>query len=349
MVFRRADHQMAGSSMIREFMSGSGARIFQLPVIAFPGLLVYAYLVLVGDDCMLIDAGSGFGDANSHLQRGLAEVSVILRKDIGFQNLTHILITHAHIDHFGGLPFLLERSDAKVCIHELDKRILTHYEERFAIISKRLERFFIDAGLTDERCSKLMELYTINKLLFHSVPVDVTYDDSSEMVGPLEILHVPGHSAGHVLYRLDDTIFSGDHILDDISPHQAPEQLSLSTGLDHYLNSLYRAKVWCTGARIVLPGHKTPIQNPGKRIDEIVQSHRERLQIVLDLCQKPNSIVDVSRRLFGRTNGYNVLLAIEETAAHIEYLYQRGRLRIANLEAYLTGDGPTPIQYVSVQ
>lgn len=334
--------------MILEFESGSDARIFQLPVKAFPGFWVYVYLVITGDTSALIDTGSGFGDANDYLQVGLEEASKMLGYEVGFGDLTHILITHAHIDHFGGLLFLRERSGAKVCIHELDHRILTQYEERFAIISRRLEQFFIDAGVTEERCSKLMELYTLNKLLFRSVQVDLAYDVSSDLVGPFEILHVPGHSAGHVLYRLGDVIFSGDHILDDISPHQAPEQLSLSTGLDHYLNSLEKAKAWCAEARVVLPGHKAPIYNPGQRIDAIIQSHRDRLQMVLDYCINPSSIVDISRKIIGEVHGYNVLLAIEETGAHIEYLYQRGRLSIANLEAYQNGGGRTPIQYVCV-
>ena len=57
-------------------------------------------------------------------------------------------------------------------------------------------------------------------------------------LGPFEMLHVPGHCAGHVAIRLHDVLFSGDHVLERTSPHQSPERLTLSTGLDHYLKSL---------------------------------------------------------------------------------------------------------------
>ncbi len=53
---------------------------------------------------------------------------------------------------------------------------------------------------------------------------------------------------------------------------------------------------------------------------------------MLDLCATPSTIQDVSHNLFGVVTGYNMLLALEETGAHIEYLYQRGELAVANLE-----------------
>jgi hypothetical protein len=49
--------------------------------------------------------------------------------------------------------------------------------------------------------------------------------------------------------------------------------------------------------------------------------------------------------LFGETHGYNVLLALEEAGAHVEYLYQRGELGIENLQELAGSSGPVPIHY----
>jgi hypothetical protein len=49
--------------------------------------------------------------------------------------------------------------------------------------------------------------------------------------------------------------------------------------------------------------------------------------------------------LFGEVHGYNVLLALEEAGAHIEYLYQRGQLGIENLEELDKASAPLPIRY----
>jgi hypothetical protein len=44
-------------------------------------------------------------------------------------------------------------------------------------------------------------------------------------------------------------------------------------------------------------------------------------------------------------NGYNVLLAIEEAGAHVEYLHQRGRLRIVNVDELESNNGPVVTCY----
>lgn len=164
-------------------------------------------------------------------------------------------------------------------------------------------------------------------------------------VGPFRMLHVPGHCAGHVVIRLHDVLFSGDHVLNETSPHQSPEHLTLSTGLDHYLKSLERLRWWAKGVRLTLGGHKQPIIDLQKRIEEIRQVHRERLEKILVLFETPHTVHEISAALFGDVYGYNVLLALEEAGAHVEYLYQRGLLAIENLTELENSPEPTAIRY----
>jgi hypothetical protein len=65
----------------------------------------------------------------------------------------------------------------------------------------------------------------------------------------------------------------------------------------------------------------------------------------MDLLGEPRTIRDISKKLFGKVSNYNVLLALEETGAHVEYLYQRGLLSIANLSEYESRIGSVPIIY----
>ena len=44
---------------VERFESNSGARIYRMPCEAFPGFIVYAYLVLEAGPPTLIDTGSG--------------------------------------------------------------------------------------------------------------------------------------------------------------------------------------------------------------------------------------------------------------------------------------------------
>ncbi|HEX7973175.1 MAG TPA: MBL fold metallo-hydrolase [Anaerolineales bacterium] len=338
------------SKTIQLFRTSGGSRIYQVPLDVFPGYPGYVYLVLAEDAGrgeayrVLIDTGSGIGDSNQQLERGLRDISEREGRELGLADLTHVLITHAHIDHFGGLGYIRPRTPAKIGVHELDRRILTHYEERLVVVGRRLDEFLIEAGVTDERRAYLLQMYLMTKSLYHSVKVDFTYEAVGMQVGPFKFLHVPGHCAGHVVARLDDVLFTGDHILAHTSPHQSPERLTLSTGLDHYLHSLEALRGWVGGIRIGLGGHEQPMTGIPARIDAIRQLHAERLDRVLDLLAEPHTTAEVSHGLFGEVHGYNTLLALEEAGAHIEYLAQRGLLGIANL-AELEGGNRASIQY----
>lgn len=327
------------------YKSGGGAVIYQIPLHEFPGLIGNVYLVVLKKYRVLIDTGSGFGDSNHDLDQGLEEISQIRGEDCTLGNLSHILITHGHIDHFGGLTYIKDRSNAKICIHELDSRIVSRHTERLSIAAHRLEEFLTEAGVSNDQSVKLLEMYKITKSLYRSIKVDSSYEAMGMKLGPFKLIHVPGHCAGHVLIRLHDVLFSGDHILEKTSPHQAPEQITLSTGLDTYLKSLEIARPLSKKIIFSLGGHENPIYHLNKRIDEIRIIHLERLQRILDLLTKPHTIADVSKYLFGKVEGYTVLLALEETGAHVEYLYQRGFLEITNLQEIEEHTNLVPIQY----
>jgi len=330
---------------VQIFQSNAGARIAQLPLNAFPDFWVYAYFVVVEDYRVLIDTGSGFHRNNQHLEESFQRAGELLGESIEFADLTHILITHGHIDHYGGLPYVREKSEALIGVHELDQHNLTHTEERLAITATRLERYLAEAGLDSETALELLQIYKMTKLNYQPVEVDFTYEAIGMQLGPFEMLHVPGHCAGQVVIRLHDVLFTADHVLSEISPHQAPERLSLFTGLNHYLQSLEATQRWSEDIKLSLGGHNAPITDLSPRIAEIQDLHQVRLSEFLEILKDAHTIAEISRNYFGLTNGYNILLAVEEAGAHVEYLYERGQLEIANLAEVESGGGLAPIRY----
>jgi len=320
------------SDGLERYLTSDGARIYRWPIDLFPGLHGYAHLLLVDDIKALIDAGSGFGDSNAMLEAGLNEIKRQYNEPAGWGDLTHVLITHGHIDHFGGLPFVLERSRVSVGVHELDRRVLSHYEERLAVITPRMSQFLLEAGVEPAQREGLMDLYLMTKHLYASQPVDFTFEASGMRLGDLELLHVPGHCPGQVVLRVDDILLSGDHVLPDTSPHQSPEELSQFTGLGHYLESLRRLKPWAADIRWTLGGHERAMDDLGGRLESIEAFHGDRLRRVHEELEQMHTIAEVSEALFPGTTGYHAWLALEETAAHIEYLLQRGALGRENLD-----------------
>lgn len=325
---------MSSLPPIERFESNTGVRIYRLPVEAFPGFIVYCYVLLGAGVPTLVDTGSGYGNSNDQLLAGIAALKTDFGESIGVQDIQRILISHGHIDHFGGVAFMEEQTGgAKIGIHEIDRRVLTAYEERVVVATKDLRVYLERAGVKPELLVKLIEMYGFSKKHVRSVTVDINLDEDVELDG-MRFIHTPGHCPGQVCIIIGDVLLSADHILARTTPHQAPESITHYTGLGHYLESLKKVER-IDGIRLTLGGHEEPIQNVYERINGIRGSHERKLERVLDAiraAEKPSTISEISKHMYPDRHGYDVLLAMEEVGAHVEYLYQHAKLAVCNLD-----------------
>ena len=313
---------MSAKGSFAVFETSSGAQIHRIPLEAFPKFWVYAYLVQNGKDRILIDCGSGTEASHKNLLEGLEQA--------GLQpsDLTHILITHAHIDHFGGLSKLKPLTNARIGCHELDLQTVAHHEAKLALISRRLASFLAETGLAEETRDQLLNIYRFTKAIYQSVPVDFTYEEKG--VAGFELIHLPGHCPGHVALRLDDVIFCGDMVVEGVTPHLSPESINPYSGLDHYLASLTRLQHWASAARLIFNGHDDVITELPARIEATHKNIIRRVGDAITALSKPLMIAEVCTAIYGESGGYNLLLMIEKTGAYIEYLYEHGMIEITN-------------------
>jgi glyoxylase-like metal-dependent hydrolase (beta-lactamase superfamily II) len=305
------------------FETSSGAKIQRLPLQAFPKFWAYAYLVSVNNQHILIDTGSGTDASHEDLLNGLK------RAELAPSDLTHILLTHAHIDHYGGLSKLKPLTSAKIGCHELDVQTVAHHESRLALISHRLASFLADSGLAKEEVNSLLNIYRFTKALYQSVPVDFTYNEDTLA---FDMIHLPGHCPGHVALRLDDVIFCGDMVVKGVTPHLAPESITPYSGLDHYLASLEKFQAWSQGARLILNGHDPLITDLPPQIDATHKNILRRTSKALEALSNPLTVAEVCNIVYENPGGYTLLLALEKTGAYIEYLYEHAMIEIVNAE-----------------
>lgn len=306
------------------FQTSGGAQIHRIPLEAFPNFWVYGYVVQKDNYRVLIDSGSSIDASHENLLSGLEQA--------GLQpsDLTHILVTHAHIDHFGGLSRLRLLTEAKIGVHELDLQTVAHHETRQAFLGRRLASFLMEAGLTEERREQILGIHRFTEGLYRSIPVDFTYEATGMHVGPLEFIHLPGHCPGHVAIRLDDVIFCGDMVVEGVTPHLSPESIHPYSGLDHYLESLMRFAYWAKDARLIFNGHDEVITNLAAQIEATRQNILRRMGKAIAVLGESLTIEELSRAVYGETNGYSQLLVIEKMGTYVEYLYEHGMIGITN-------------------
>jgi glyoxylase-like metal-dependent hydrolase (beta-lactamase superfamily II) len=105
-------------------------------------------------------------------------------------DLKRIAITHGHRSHLGGLSALKAVSGAHVLAHEWEADIVSgeRRAQAVSIVPKQSVRLLpFQLGLW------------LNRPRHNPCPVDDLLDEG-DTFGPLEVMHAPGHSPGHLAF-----------------------------------------------------------------------------------------------------------------------------------------------------
>lgn len=155
-----------------------------------------------------------------------------------------------------------------------------------------------------------------------------------------QCLLTPGHTPGHMCLYLPEQkiLFASDHILFDITPN-ITYWLDLENSLHAYLTSL--VKIHNYDVEKIFVGHRNNNENMYKRIEELLDHHRQRLDEMLELVNdnslphgtKIASLMKWSMRgkhwdEFPVTQRW---FAVGETLSHLDYFIYSGHMeRIEN-------------------
>jgi len=326
---------------VRKIYASNGEAIYCIPVFCFPmGSWLSHYTncyLIIGNEITLIDTGSMTSETS--FKEGLRVVRGFYGENIHIENINNIIITHGHIDHFGGLSFLHPKSKAKIMVHEKDVDAIMDVETRYLKVHQTIKIFLHQAGIPEEMREMMIKMHKGFKNILKSYPVSKTLKDGDLIINNYEIIHTPGHCPGSICIKNGDVMFLGDHILMGITPHQFPKLYMHGMGLIHYIPSLLKICARVQNVRLGLPAHNEKISKIKERALEIIDSHHERLGNLIALLEKPKNLYDISSQYFSEIEGkdlegYDKMLAIEEIAAHLEYLVETlNCVRIINPES----------------
>ena len=140
--------------------------------------------------------------------------------------------------------------------------------------------------------------------------------------GFLEVIHTPGHTMGSICLKYGSFLFSGDHVLREISPNVGAGDLRRRDLLRHYLESLDRIGEYSEGVQ-VMPGHGDPFVQLGERCTQLTRHHNHRLrQLKRILRNGPLTVFEIAERLFGSLDNFHILLGCAEANSHLELLHE---------------------------
>jgi glyoxylase-like metal-dependent hydrolase (beta-lactamase superfamily II) len=252
---------------------------------------VQIYL-LEGDPLTLVDTGVRSAESRMVLEGALDELGY------GLADVRRVVLTHYHGDHLGqvqtirdcgpGLELLAHEEDAEMCDFfsaERDERI------------EDTEALFREYGVAPDllaRQTTMRRRWATQDPLCDASRVDVRlrHGDCVAQKGlGLEVLHAPGHTAGHILLYEEHSgvLLTGDHVMGNAVPYtdnflleESPDPADALRrkprfrGLPHYMESLRRLRGG--SFRTILPAHGGIIDRPARAIDDALLFYEVRVQ-----------------------------------------------------------------------
>lgn len=310
-------------------MTPPGVTRLALPVGLHGIETVNAYVLADGDRVTLVDCGvwraDPVDDGLAALRRGLREAGYELA------DVSRILITHAHIDHYGLAGRLMESTGAELWMHALTDLDCEKYRHPDTAVARRRDTF-TDHGLPESELPAVAHGLQDWMPYLHSVVEASTRLRGGERIGiggrDWHVVHTPGHSVGHVCLWSPAlrVVLSGDHLLPGVTPPVMFERGFDADPLRSYLDSLRRIEE--LRATLVLPGHGTPFGEPARRIEAILRNKLRQLAAIRQAIEDgPCTVVEVADQAFSRVMlQYQRSFILAETLAHIAYLRHAGEV-----------------------
>ena len=247
-----------------------------------------------------------------------------------------VLCTHLHADH-SGMADLYAGEDQVLYMTKTDLDHLARY------LSRELNRvrfgIFRQGGFP---VPLLEENERRNQAMTMVMPeIDKRFETLGEgdtvKVGDYVIraLMMPGHTPGNAMFYIESeqVMFTGDHILFDITPNIAAWP-DMEDALGVYIDNLKRAKTF--PVKLALPGHRGT-GDYQRRIDEILAHHERRLAETKQIIEQTPGLTayEIAGRMKWkiRANSWEDFplqqkwFAVGECLSHLDYLLKRKIIR----------------------
>ena len=297
----------------------------EIPLPKNPLKALSCYIIKSEEKNLIIDLGFNKQECQDSLEEALKELEIDLAK-------TEVIITHLHSDHCG-LAAEMYKKGVKIIAGRKEREYL--YKMADNSYWESLESYKVLFGFGKDFMS--FERHPGYRYSYReTIEIDpLDEGDIIEIAGyKFEVIDLPGHTPGQIgLYEKDHKIlFSGDHVLDDITPNVAfwnyeEDMLAI------YFESLRR--VQAMDVKKIFTSHRNSDFNHRERIDELIGHHLLRLEEILEiLIGGPYNIEYVASKMEWDivTESWDTFpkpqkwFAAKEAMSHLEHLVHTGKV-----------------------
>ncbi|WP_411350984.1 MBL fold metallo-hydrolase [Leisingera aquaemixtae] len=216
------------------------------------------------------------------------------------QRITHIVVTHSHLDHSPLARGLSQATGAPVYAFG------GAGAGRSAVMSRLAASGLAEGG----------------EGIDTEFAPDITVRDSDVIGGDgweLEVIHTPGHLGNHIALAWNDACFTADHVMGWASSLVSPPDGDLTDFMASCRR--LRQRSW----RVFHPGHGAPVTDPAGRLDWLIAHRQSREAAILQaLGQAPATARALAEQIYTETPPALLKAAERNVFAHLVDLSGRG-------------------------
>jgi len=216
--------------------------------------------------------------------------------------ISHILVTHSHVDHSALVPRLARETGAPVYA----------FGDSYAGRSEIMQSLSLDGVLAG------------GEGFDASFAPDECLADGAALSckeWTLEALWTPGHFGNHLCFRWGDVVFSGDLVMGWATSIVSPPDGDLTD----FMASCERLAD--LAPKRLYPGHGDPVEEPVARVRWLIAHRREReAQILATLKVRPASIQALTAQIYKDVDPALLPMAERNVFAHLIDLIRRNQV-----------------------
>jgi glyoxylase-like metal-dependent hydrolase (beta-lactamase superfamily II) len=282
-----------------------------------------AWAIAAGDGIVLVDTGTHGPGTMMQLERALDQVG------LGLDQVTLLVCTHAHSDHWGQSAPIRDRAGCELWMHPNHAHGTRSAADPQAAMARRLE-VGRQSGVPEAALRRYAEqVKDVPSGIAEVIEPDRALEPGIEIetdLGTWTVHETPGHAPSHVclFQREHRLLISGDHLLGRISLYfdygWTPDPVG------EFLDSLDRVER--LDARLCLAGHGRPFVDVRAHIDgnrELVRTRLESVQAALQAS--PRTVVEIVPDVYEEPlSTSNAGWLLSQTMCYLRHLELTGRV-----------------------